>query len=171
MELVKKHKRNPKKKVRLIFDISAIAHYIVLAAVFALVVYAVNSVVFTAINASPTNQVGNGILALYEVHNTGAAFNLFAGQTQFIVSASFVAIAVIALSVMFMSAKLNQTAISAMSSLTAGISMNLYERITHGYVIDYISLEFAKNFPVFNMADILIVVGAIGLVFSLLTRR
>ena len=71
----------------------------------------------------------------------------------------------------FYSARLNQTAISALSFLTAGISMNLYERIQYGYVIDYINCNFAPNFPVFNTADMMIVVGAIGLVFSLLTKN
>ena len=171
MEKVKNIKKSGKKKFRFLVDFGTIAHYIVLSVIFSIVVYAVNNIVLMAIDSSPTKQVGNGILSLYEVHNTGAAFNLFAGQTELIISASILAIIVIALSVFLMSAKLNQTAVSAMSSLTAGIAMNLYDRITYGYVIDYINCEFLKNFPVFNTADILIVVGAIGLIFSLIVKK
>lgn len=171
--MVRNHRmyQRQKNERRPLFDIGTIIQYVVLSAVFALVVFGVNSVVLSAINMSPTKQVGNGVLTLYEVHNTGAAFNLFAGQTDAIIGASFMAIAVIAAIIIFYSARLNQTAISAMSFLTAGISMNMLDRLQHGYVVDYISCNFLPNFPVFNTADMMIVVGAIGLIFSLLTRN
>ena len=49
--------------------------------------------------------------------------------------------------------------------------MNMIERINQGYVIDYIHCDFLQDFPVFNVPDIMIVVGAIGLMLSLLTKR
>ena len=164
------HQRQRNER-RQLFDVGTIVQYAALSIIFALVVFGVNSVVLSAIDISPTKQVGNGMLTLYEVHNTGVAFNLFAGQTELIISASFMAIILIAAAIIFYSARLNQTAISAMSFLTAGISMNMIDRIQHGYVIDYINCNFLPNFPVFNTADMMIVVGAIGLVFSLLTKN
>lgn len=165
------YRKKTKFERKQLFDFGTVINYSVLSIVFALVVFAVNKVVLSAINASPTNQVGNDFLTLYEVHNTGAAFSLFAGQTQVIIGASFIALLLIFCGVFFYSARLNQTAISALAFLTAGISMNLCERIQYGYVIDYINCNFAPNFPVFNTADMMIVVGAMGLIFSLLTKN
>lgn len=155
---------------RPIIDFFAIIKYLVLSIVFALITFGVNKIVMTAIDMSPTNQVGNGMLTLYEVHNTGAAFNLFAGQSEMIITASFFAVALMAFIVLIFSSRLTYTALSAMALLTAGITMNMIDRIHHGYVIDYIHCNFMPNFPVFNTADIMIVFGALGLVIALFSR-
>ena len=162
--------RRRHREERPIIDFFAIIKYIALSIVFALITFGVNKIVMTAIDMSPTNQVGNGILSLYEVHNTGAAFNLFAGQSEMIITASFFAVALMAFVVLIFSSKLTYTAISSMALLTAGITMNMDERIQHGYVIDYIHYNFMPNFPVFNTADIMIVFGALGLVIALFSR-
>ncbi len=152
-------------------DIFMIVKYFVLYILFALICFGMKSVVMTALAASPTKQAGNGILTLYEIHNTGAAFNLFAGQQEMIITASILVIAVLTLIVLIASGKLTQTTVSAMAALSAGITMNMYERITQGYVIDYIRCEFLPDFPMFNVPDIMIVVGAVCLILSLFTRR
>lgn len=162
--------RRRHREERPIIDFFAIIKYIALSIVFALITFGVNKIVMTAIDMSPTNQVGNGMLTLYEVHNTGAAFNLFAGQSEMIITASFFAVALMAFVVLIFSSKLTYTAISSMALLTAGITMNMVERIQHGYVIDYIHCNFMPNFPVFNTADIMIVFGALGLVIALFSR-
>lgn len=161
----------PRKERRPLFDIGAVIQYCLISVVFAFIVYGVNTVVLSAINASPTKQVGNGVLTLFEVHNTGVAFNMLAGHTEIIITASLLAIAVLASVVVLYSARLNQSAISALSFLTSGIAMNTLDRAQYGYVIDYISCNFAPNFPVFNTADMMIVVGAMGLIFALLSRN
>ena len=51
--------------------------------------------------------------------------------------------------------------------LIGGILGNLIDRIRLGYVIDYLDFNFGSyNFPVFNLADIFIVISIILLVFS-----
>lgn len=162
--------RRRHREERPIIDLFAIIKYIALSIVFALITFGVNKIVMTAIDMSPTNKVGNGMLTLYEVHNTGAAFNLFAGQSEMIITASFFAVAIMAFIVLIFSSRLTYTALSSMALLTAGITMNMLERIQHGYVIDYIHCNFMPNFPVFNTADIMIVFGALGLVIALFSR-
>ncbi len=160
-----------KKEKKSLIDFGAIIKYIALTIVFALVIYGINYVVLHAISISPTGQVGNGILTLYKVTNTGAAFNLFSGQPEAIIAASFLAVAALAFVVLVFSAKLTHTAISAMSLLSAGILMNMADRISNGYVIDYIYCNFAPNFPMFNTADIMIVFGALGLILALFSKK
>ena len=162
--------RRPVKETRPLIDFGVIIKYIALYIVFALVVFGVDSVVLNAINMSPTQQVGNQHLTLFEVHNTGAAFNLFAGQPETIIVASFLAVAALVFSVLVFSSRLSQTAVSAMALLSAGITMNMIDRINHGYVIDYIHCNFMQSFPVFNTADIMIVFGALGLILALFSR-
>ena len=55
------------------------------------------------------------------------------------------------------------------SLLLGGVLGNLLDRIIHGYVIDYISLNiFGYHFPIFNFADICIVLGVILLIYAVL---
>ena len=54
--------------------------------------------------------------------------------------------------------------------LFAGIIANTFERLQTGAVIDYINLNFI-NFPVFNIADLYICLGAIILVFVVIFKR
>ena len=160
--------RQPRKET---IDFYNIIKFICLWIVFALIAYGVKTVVMSAIHISPTGQVGNGMLTLYEVHNTGAAFNLFAGQPEAIISASMLTVLIIAFIIFFASTKINQTAISALAFLNAGITMNMLDRIKDGYVTDYIHCEFLQNFPVFNVPDIMIVVGTISLILAILTKK
>ncbi len=161
-------KRRPvdERKPKICFAV--IVKYIIMSIVFSFIIYGVDVTVLGAIDKSPIAQVGNSYITLYEVHNTGAAFNLFAGQQDAIIVASFLAVAALAFSVLVFSTRLTQSAISAISFLSAGITMNMLSRIEFGFVIDYVSIN-NSNFPVFNTADIMIVVGAIGLILSLFT--
>ena len=152
-------------------DFYNIVKFFSLWIVFALIAYGVKTVVMSAIKMSPTGQVGNGTLTLYEVHNTGAAFNLFAGQPETIITASMLTVLIIAFVVLFASTKINQTALSALAFLNAGITMNMIDRIKDGYVTDYIHCDFLQNFPVFNVPDIMIVVGALSLIFAIITKK
>lgn len=163
--------KNVKKQKSPLIDIGSIVQYLVMSIIFVLLVYGVKYVVLSAVHQSPTGKCGNGILTLYETHNTGAAFNLFAGQPEMLISASVITVLVIAFIAIVLSGKLSRETHTAMALLTAGISMNVFERISLGYVIDYISCDFAPMIPVFNTADIMIVVGAICLLFSVFTKR
>ena len=153
------------------FDLSNVIKYFIFSAIFVAIVVSINKVVMTALSTSPTGRAGNGMLNLYEVHNSGAAFNMFQNNPEAIISASVLSIIVVVLVVLFKSAKLEHGIISSLAMLTSGILVNTYERILNGYVIDYIECAFAPLLPVFNTADILIVFGALGVVMALLTKK
>lgn len=97
------------------------------------------------------------------VHNYGAAWSILNNQVWLLII-----IAVIALIVIYMSfikdKKLSKLDIVLLSMLIAGIIGNLIDRVIYGYVIDYLEFYiFGYNFPVFNLADTLIVLSAIAL--------
>ena len=51
--------------------------------------------------------------------------------------------------------------------LFGGIIGNLFDRLVRGVVIDYISFNiFGYRFPIFNIADITIIIGVILMILS-----
>ena len=55
------------------------------------------------------------------------------------------------------------------SLMIGGILGNLFDRCFNGYVIDFLSFKFGSYyFPIFNFADVFIVVGGIILIINIL---
>lgn len=55
----------------------------------------------------------------------------------------------------------------ALTLITLGASSNLLDRILYGYIIDFINISY---FSIFNLADVMIVVGAGLIVIKALKR-
>lgn len=102
-----------------------------------------------------------GFLDINLVHNTGAAFSfLQGGRVIFII----VGILVVILATVYISNSefVDDKKTLIYGLLLGGIIGNLIDRIIHGYVIDYISFIIVNyKFPVFNFADICIVLAVI----------
>lgn len=100
------------------------------------------------------------------VKNTGAAFSIGKGY-----SIVFVFIAILVLFYIFrflLKEKQSKFQTFFYMILIGGIIGNLFDRIVYGEVIDFLSFSFfGYNFPVFNLADVFICVGAILLVFDI----
>ena len=59
----------------------------------------------------------------------------------------------------------------AMACLLGGAIGNVVDRLMHGYVVDFIALHYAGwSFPAFNVADMAITAGAIGMILDELLR-
>ena len=107
------------------------------------------------------------IFSLTHIRNDGAAWSILGGQTVLLVSFTAVVMAAIAVYITVRWRKLPRLELLCMSLILAGGLGNLIDRvrmlIDDGFtgVVDYIKLEFI-DFPVFNLADILVVVGGIG---------
>jgi signal peptidase II len=100
-------------------------------------------------------------LSLIQAHNTGGAFSIFAGNTILLSLIGLFALIFIYL-LLIKDKKLDLFNTILYSMLLAGIIGNLIDRIIRGYVIDYISIYiFNYNFPIFNFADICIVISII----------
>ena len=100
----------------------------------------------------------NNVLYLKYAENTGVAFSMFSDNRWILVGVtSLMLIAVLAF---FLSGKLtDKLEVFSLSLLLAGGVGNLIDRISLGYVIDYIDVRII-NFAIFNLADICICVGA-----------
>lgn len=99
-------------------------------------------------------------------NNTGAAFSILIGQRIFLI---LITIAILAFLIQYIKKNKIERKIDIISfSFIIGGSLgNLIDRIIRGSVIDFISLKLGNyNFPIFNIADTLIVVGVILLLLG-----
>ena len=106
-----------------------------------------------------------GVLSLQFTENTGAAWGLFRDKPQLL--SVFVAVALILVAVYACISKGGAAQGACLTMVFAGGAANLADRLMNGYVTDYICTEFI-DFPVFNFADCLIVVGCIALMILLI---
>src|SRR5579871_4803524 len=118
-------------------------------------------------------QIIPGFFRLTHTENTGAAFSLFADspshwKTAMLIGFSAVAMVVVSVLLWRQSRPLSITGI-ALSLILGGAVGNLWDRVASGRVVDFL-LFYVKNYqwPVFNLADSSIVVGASLLVIEIL---
>ena len=91
------------------------------------------------------------------VKNIGAAFSIFEGM-QLI----FILLGIIVSSYILYYVKKYSINNIGYAMLLSGVIGNIIDRIVFGYVIDYLGfIIFNRYMPIFNLADSLIVVGAI----------
>ena len=111
-----------------------------------------------------TKVVVPGFFHLTYITNTGAAFGLFAGEQTLARQAFFVAVAMAALLVMFLTYRHFQSQgplfVHAIGMIAGGAVGNLIDRVWFGAVTDFLDF-FVKEYhwPAFNVADSAITVG------------
>ena len=110
-----------------------------------------------------------GFFRLTRVHNSGAAFGLFQGQSFLLTIIASVGVAALLLYAFLFHHKFpfleNRLGKLALGLVLGGTVGNLIDRIHLGYVTDFIDFNF---WPAFNIADSAIVVGIIILAYSLI---
>lgn len=111
-----------------------------------------------------------GIFQLTLVHNTGAAWGIFANSTFVLGIVSLVLPAVLAIAVFVAFPKANAGMIIALALVCAGGIGNGIDRLTWGYVVDMIEFSF-MSFPVFNIADIGVTCGIPIFIIAMLADK
>lgn len=121
-------------------------------------------------------QVIPGFFRITHTENTGAAFSLFADspahwKTAMLIAFSLVAMVIVTVLLWKQSHALTVTAM-ALSLILGGATGNLWDRVARGRVVDFL-LVYVKQYqwPVFNLADSAIVIGATLLVLEILFVR
>lgn len=122
---------------------------------------------------NPENTIINGVLKFKLVENTGAAFGIGEDSTISYIVINIVVLGIITKFMVNGNQLIDMKTKVLLSLILAGGLSNLIDRIFRGYVIDYIDFTQIINFPIFNLADICITIGWVGVaaIFAVFTIK
>lgn len=115
---------------------------------------------------SSINVIGN-ILSFTHISNTGAAFSLLHGMNGLLVVISLVVMAGFLFWYSQIASK-NKNMFLPFGLIVGGAASNIIDRVTQGFVTDFIDFHF---WPAFNIADSAITVGVAVLIFYELKKK
>jgi len=101
-----------------------------------------------------------GFVQLLTVHNYGAAWSSFSGQRWLLLGVTACIIVAVAAALVRGIVRHPVGLAACFLVLSGGIG-NIIDRVRLGYVVDMFHFEFWPSYPVFNVADICVVAGAI----------
>lgn len=119
---------------------------------------------FMSLNSDVT--IIDGFFSLRYIRNTGAAWGIMSNNTMLL---ALISVIFLFFFIKFINDSKNLTNLDKISFglIIGGIVGNLIDRLIRTYVIDFFSFNiFGYHFPVFNVADILIVVAVILLIIE-----
>ena len=143
--------------------------YLIFAVVWVALDQGVKFLVRAAIPLHTSQTFLPGLFDLTYIRNTGAAFSILRSQTWLLTVLSGVAVVVL-LVLLLRRAIPSKLGMLSLSLLLAGAAGNFIDRLAFGYVTDMFQTTF-MNFPVFNVADIGVVLGGFFLVLAVLTAK
>ena len=109
----------------------------------------------------------NGMLIFRKVVNTGMAFSMNQNNNQINIMLTIIVFLIVVNFIKNQLQNIDPKTEIALSLVIAGGIGNLIDRIFRGGVIDFISIG---KFPIFNIADMIIVVGWIILIISTIKK-
>ena len=107
-----------------------------------------------------------GIFRITDVHNTGAAFSMFAeSASPVMIRNVLIAFSVCAVLLVFRMlwrvGRVMSLSSVALALILGGAFGNLYDRVRYHYVVDFLEVRiYHYHWPDFNVADSCIVIGA-----------
>lgn len=111
----------------------------------------------------------NGVLSLTYLENTGAAFGLWNNRWM-LIGVNILIIVTILKLLTSKKYEFTKTMKLAYALILAGGIANLIDRVLRGFVIDYIDISELFYYPVFNFADICIILGIITIMITVLVK-
>ena len=100
-----------------------------------------------------------GFMQLRTVHNFGAAWSSFSGMRWLLVAVTSVIVLAVTY-VLIRRIVRHPLGVAACFLILSGGLGNIIDRVRLGYVVDMFDFQF-MNYPVFNVADIAVVCGAV----------
>ena len=114
----------------------------------------------------------NSFLNFYLVWNTGIGFGLASMETNIYYHVLTAVIAIINIALIFFLVKSKSTYAYLIAIIIGGSLGNLYDRIYYYAVPDFIDLHLGNfHWFIFNVADIFITIGIIGLILLELLKK
>lgn len=98
-----------------------------------------------------------GFLSIFSTENTGASWSMLSDNQTLLIILSFVFLAILLVFNHFVKNK-NILYSAGIGFVFGGAIGNLVDRLSLGYVRDFLKFEFIK-FPIFNVADTFLCVG------------
>lgn len=107
-----------------------------------------------------TSDFINGFIDIHYIHNRGAAWGMLSGYTWLLLLFT-AAVMIVCVVLLVKTAHKKRLMLWAMTLVISGGIGNLIDRVfREGNVVDFLHFQFWPSFPVFNVADCAIVVGA-----------
>ena len=136
---------------------------VIVAAVLAAVDQITKHIALTKLKPIGNTTFIKGFMDFTFVENRGAAFGILNGKIWLLLILAAIICAVIIYSMLKMpKTKEYRLLKAALTLILAGAVGNVIDRVIRGDVVDFFEFTFI-SFPVFNMADIYVVVGAIAM--------
>lgn len=111
------------------------------------------------LNVLKNKKIIENFLYFSRVENTGGAWSILSNATWLLAIIS--SVAVIVISYYMFKKKININYFVCGALIVAGGLGNLYDRLIYGAVVDFIeTFPFGYAFPIFNVADIFVVIGS-----------
>ena len=104
-------------------------------------------------------------LDLCYIQNHGAAFSTLQGKTAFLIAATVIMMAALCVYAMKMKDKILKLELISLAMIVGGGIGNLIDRITLGYVTDFLNIHII---PIFNVADCFVTVGCFLLIVAVI---
>lgn len=140
----------------------------ILSGIVALIDQISKLVVVNTLKTSGSLVIIQDFFNLTYVENDGAAWGIFSGNRWFLIIISIIAIYAV-IKYFLLDVNVSKIEFVGYSLLLGGIIGNLIDRIFNGYIVDFIEFIFGNyHFPVFNMADMAIVIGVAMVVIYLM---
>lgn len=118
------------------------------------------NIVASTFYLSETKDFIPGFIDFTYIHNRGGAWGMLSGYTWLLVSMTVI-IMLVCIALLLKWGFKDKLMFWAVSLIFFGGLGNMYDRLFNGgNVVDFIHLSFIPEFPVFNVADCAIVIGA-----------
>lgn len=113
------------------------------------------------------NKIIDNFFYITYVKNTGAAWSIFSSVTILITIITLIIVAILIYYII--NHTLNKIETVSYALILGGAIGNLLNRIMYGYVIDFLDFKiFNYDYPIFNIADISIVIGVFLLIIAMI---
>lgn len=104
------------------------------------------------------------VLYFTKAYNTGASFSILKGYTWFFILFAFIVI----IAIIYYYKRIPAHYRIYIALILGGTIGNLVDRIRFQYVVDFIDIRI---WPVFNIADTAVVIGALGLIYYIVKEK